>query len=238
MSQIETNPLLNPTHTVQLPMQNMQVKPTAQYTDFRNDPSFYVRNPSTTFSDEQMSFLKFSSKNKYLATATWPLSTVGQWYTLKLDFETIKQLIPVGLSFQSFMNLNRVMFSIKPTSNAYFQGYTKVFFLPTPINYYNVLFGIASPLPLERLWQLESVNISPKTSDEINFEVPVNFPLEFFKVLSDPVNQDLSTYTSNYEWGNLIFYAISPLNTTSSLTNLKFTISAQILDLSTAGTNL
>jgi len=238
MSQIETNPLLNPTHTVQLPMQALEVKPTTQSTNFRVDPSTFVRDSSTTFSDEQMSWLKFASKNKFIATATWPLTTIGPWYTQSLNFNLIKTLIPVGLNFQTFFNLNTLLISIKPTSNAFFQGYSKIFFVPTSTTYYSDLFDISVIGSLERLWQLESVNISPKTSDEINIEIPINFPLNFFKVIDDPVNTNMDSYMSNYSFGHLIFYAVSPLATTSSLTNLKFNISAQVTDLASAGTNI
>jgi len=237
MSQIETNPLLNPTHIVQLPMQTMEVKPTTQSTNFRVDPSSFVRSPLTNFSDEQMSWLKFASKNKFVATATWPISTIGSWYTLPLDFNLVKQLIPIGLSFQTFFNMNTLLISVKPTSNAFFQGYSKIFFVPTSTTYYADLFDFPAILPLERLWQLESVNISPKTSDEINLEIPINFPLEFFKVINDPINSVMDSYMSSYSWGHLLFYAVSPLNTTSTLTNLKFNISAQVPDLASAGTN-
>lgn len=240
MSQLETNPLNNPTIRVSNLTQVLDVKPPAQVTDFRFDPATSVK-PNQTFTIEQADWVKIAAKNKAIANADWVINTDGDWFTLDVDFALVKRLLTVGPSFNSFANFNTLMISIKTTNNAMFQGLTMVTWDNAPTNtFYFTVKGLpVSATDAKAIYsQFNRVNISPKTSGEINVLIPLNYPFEMFKFQkfgNSNYNYN-ADYLEPYRFGTLRFTTVSPLEAVAgSLTRLSFSISAQVMDLETAG---
>jgi len=237
MSQLETNPLDNPTVRVELPTQIMQVKPAVQTTDFQFLGSPLLRQPSSNFSMQQLDWIQIAKKNKLIDTYTWNISSSDPWLTLHIDFAFIRKIIPIGLSFNAYANLTHLLISLKPTNNPFFRGLSILTFIPHPVfNYHNKLFGYPLTNHLPHLSQFQRVVISPKTSGEINMLIPLNFPFNFWKTeLGSASNNRVANYMLTYQFGSLFTGVYSTLETTGTLTSLDYTLSAQVLDLSTAG---
>jgi len=245
MSQLETTPELNPTHLESHPTQQMLVKEPMIFIDLRSAPPQSLRGENSSFSVEQMDWVKIAQKNKYMHTYSWPVGSTVPWLEKEFRIEDILPLIPVGLKFNSYANFNAVLISIKPTNNAYFQGLTALCWDNAPsIQYYdNYLINVAASNA--RKFQFSKIMISPKDSGEINFLIPINFPFEFIKLFnpsllspSGPRNIAMARYFYRYSLGRLRTAVLSQLATTSTLTQLTFTMSGQVLDLHTAGLNI
>lgn len=235
MSQIETNPINTPTIKVENPTQVMHVKSPVQISNFHFDPLGLIRSQNSKFSIEQLDWQKLAQKNKYYTTYIWTLNSLDSWILQRIDWDFVKRFIPVGMRFNSFSNFNNFLISIKPTNNAFFKGLTMMTFDPAPSStFYSDIYEIDIN-SRERQYQLSKIAISPKTSGEINVLIPINFPFEFFKnnVTATPGN--VGDVLSNYPFGYLRSFVLSPLGTTSALTELAYTASAQVLDLQTAG---
>lgn len=236
MSQVETNPVVNPTVTVTNPNQIMQVKPTVQITNFSFEGTPMVRTQRPPFSLDQMDWLTLAEKNKYIASFTWNISSTGIIYTLELTPAVIRSLIPTGFTQNTFFDYDTVMFSIKSSANAFYQGYALVCFDPAPDPLYNENI-LGNARTIKDFWQYQNVKLSPKTSGEINFTIPLIYLLDKFKNPHGSLNQAaLDAYMNGYSLGRILVYVMAPLATTSAITTQRYTISGQVLDLSTSGT--
>jgi len=248
MSQLETNPLTNPTILETHPTQQMLVKPPAQIMDLRSTSLFFVRNQTTQFTMEQLDWIKLAMKNKYISTFIWHVSSGNSWFEKEFTIADLIPLIPIGLKFTSFKNFNTVLFSIKPTSNAFFAGLTMLCWDPAPTpSYYadiwNIDLTLTPDMGTHRKFQFNKMMISPKTADEFQFIIGINSPFNFFKTKhvstgGNPILPRLdllADYHDRYPLGRIRSGVLSQLNTTSPLTSLSFSLSGQILDLATAG---
>jgi len=235
MSQVETNPVLNPTTLVTNPNQIMQVKPAVQITNFSFEGSPMVRIQRPSFSLDQMSWLTLANKNKYIDTFTWNVSDSGTIYTLELTPNFINTLIPTGKTQNTFFDYDTVLFSIKSTANAFYQGYALICFDPAPTSNYNsTVFG--KTRTQADYWQYQNVKLSPKTTGEINFTIPLIYLLDKFRNVHAALNQgQLEDYMTSYSLGRIIVQVYAPLATNSSITNQRYTISGQVMDLATSG---
>jgi hypothetical protein len=233
MSQTETNPLMNPTIKVSLPTQEMEVKPPSIMDSVDLIP--FTRNVSN-FSIEQLDFTKLSQKNKILNTFDWTISAgESEIYSYQIDIAMLRTLMPITRKFMNFAQTSQLFLSIKPTNNAFFQGYANIFWDPSPSNDY-----------IERIWgqtinsytsfQFKCYPLTPKTSNEINFMVPINFPFQYIPLNPTDSVSPLDVYYRDYRFGRLRVYGVSPLRTTSPLIKLTQTVSGQLMDLATAGT--
>lgn len=232
MSQIETNPLNNPTIHISNPTQEMEVKP-ATISDTTTDMP--MLRDIVPFSVQNLNFADIAMKNKFLYSFDWSVGQVGTISEVAFTWEYLKILAPVSRDKFNFSNFTALLISIKPTANAFYQGLSMVHFDPAPdSDYYNVIFGITKTT--QSLLQLKNFPVSPKTSDEINLVIPINFPFKFF--YNDPSNaaSAFNTYLSDYVFGYLRFYNVSPLATTSPNLKLTYTVSGQLLDLTNAAT--
>lgn len=232
MSQLETNPLANPTTVVTLPTQVMEVLPPTIMDTLDLIP---LNRNNSGFSIQQLDWVQLAKKNKYLATFNWTRAgAFASWISFNFTVNTIKRLSPVARQRMNYANASTLMISIKPTSNAFFQGYSNLYWDPAPTSdYYNDILGIT--INSELTAQFKCYPISPKTSDEINLLVPINFPFDYM-LFSPGSSTTLTDYFDSYRFGSLRAVPFSPLATTSALVQLTYIMSGQVMDLKTAGT--
>lgn len=229
MSQIETNPLINDTIINRNPNQIVETLPAVQIHDFSTyNP--YNRHISS-FNIPQTDWVSIAATEKYFDDFTWSTSSANEIKTIEFSFDAVKKLIPVGLDFNSYANLNTIMINIKKTDNAFYQGALIIAFDPAPFaNYYSEFFGTEIQLP--QIWQFPKVMLSPKTSGDIILSIPINIPFEMFKINSD---EGLAGFLQSYSFGRLRFYVMDQLATMAPTQSLNYPIQAQIIDLSTSG---
>jgi hypothetical protein len=240
MSQVETNPLLNPTITETKPTQILQTLPSGTVTDFKRDDKSLIRTQGKIFSSPQLDWVKLAQKNKWIFTYRWPVNDSSIWMNYHVRIRDILNAVPIGTSFNAFGNFNTIKFSIKPTNNAYFKGCSILYWLPAPNSaFFSTFYSIANG-NLSKLWQLPHALISPKTSEQIDIYIPFNYPFEFFRTqqLGNTLQSVLSTYQLDYTLGFIRARPIVNLETTGTLTGLDFNVSIEVLDFETAGTNV
>lgn len=238
MSQPKTAPESNPTMIVSNPTQMLQVIPQVQVTNFQFDSVQDILEQKS-FSIEQLDWVKIAKKNKTIGNFLWVTSSTIAPYNLNVNMNFVRSLIPIGKSFNNFGKYTKLLITIKPTSNSLYQGLLGFFFDPSPTStYLQDYFGMdLSDIRIAH--QFQKVWISPENTNEINMLIPINYPFEFFKLLSAGTTTShgraLYDYTNNYSFGTLKTIVYSPLATTSTNNTLRFNVSAQILDLQTAG---
>jgi hypothetical protein len=241
MSQTETNPLNNPTIRVKNPTQIMDILPTAQSTNFLMDDSVYLRMRENPITIEQLDWVKLAKKNKYLANLNWATSSTGTIYTQLITPSFVNTLIPVGLDINTFINYDSLLLSLKNANNPFYAGLLLVTFDNAPSStYYGDIFGIT--LNARDMWQFSHIYISPKTDGESNILIPINYPFAYFKnprtgLPPNDTQLALNNWLTNYGFGCLRVFVLSPLVTTSTILTQSVTISGQVLDLSTGGLN-
>jgi hypothetical protein len=237
MSYITTAPETNPTSITQNPTQIMQVKPAVQVKDFANDNIESIKEEKT-FSITQLDWVKLAAKNKVVDNLTWVVGAADLVYSRDINLAFLSTLIPVGKDFNSFTNMHRIMFSFKLTFNANYAGKLAVIWNPSPFpDYLAVHFGFDLD-DLRVINLLQKVWLSPDNSEEVNIMIPVIFPWNYFKWGSKTplsLSAVLSTLSDNYNFGTLSTKVFSPLVSNSPVTSLRISVSAQIMDLSTAG---
>lgn len=237
MSELETNPLNNTTIQVENPNQIMVVKPTVQITNFSYDGSDRISVPRP-FSLNQLDWIQIAAKNKYFDSFDWNVGDVGIIRRITITPQFIRtNLIPLGTNFNTWFDYKNVLMSIKSAANPYYAGLLMVSFLSSwnvdPTNVKS-----AKVLSIRDLFQVPHVFISPKTSGEVNFLVPLNYPFEAFRNKPQgfgSAQTELELFMDNYVFGHIIISVLSPLATTSSKMKLTYTFSGQVLDLSTSG---
>ena len=241
MSQTETNPLNNPTIRVKNPTQVMDILPTAQSTNFLMDDSVYLRMGENPITIQQLDWVKLAQKNKYIFNVNWTTTSTGIISTTLITPQYLNSLIPVGLDFNTYINYDNVLFSVKNANNPFYAGLILLAFDNAPtISYYSDIFGLT--LNARDIWQLSHVYISPKTDGETNVMIPINYPFAYMKNPRSGLSPNdrefaLNSYLSNYGFGVLRFFVLSQLDTTSPVLNQNLTVSGQVLDLSTGGLN-
>lgn len=241
MSLLSTAPETNPTILETHPTQVMRVKPSVEIIDFTFDDISTVVD-TKTFQIEQLDWLKLSQKNKFIQFYTWPIDVSTTWMTIDFNRAFIDQLMPVGQAFNSFSKFTKVLISIKPTSNSLMQGLSVISYQPVPVgNFLNVAYNYNLTANPERIFQIPGKKfVSPNNSNELNFLVPINFPFEFFRwsAGSGGTPSDFQeNYIGSYQFGTLTIQNLIPLTTKSALTGLVYSVSAQVIDLQTAGLN-
>jgi hypothetical protein len=238
MSQLLTAPEINPTTNKKYPTQDMQVASTMQIVDFSLDS---VRNfmEQPKFSVEQLDWVKIARKNKTIGSFVWTTtSTVGP-YTLTVNQNFVRSLITIGKTFNAFTNYSRILITIKPTSNSQYQGLLGLAWDPSPSpTFYNDFCG-ADLTDIAIFQQFQTAWITPDNTAEFSFIIPLNYPFEFFRLINNNNNFSASNamynYMNDYVFGTIRTLIYSPLRTQSTLLGLSFNVSAQILDLQTAG---
>jgi hypothetical protein len=231
MSQLNTAPEINPTQQVNLPNQKMLVKDTAVDQTFTID-DIRRKIDNNTFLIPQMDYVKLTQKNRVIKNITWRLAG-GSFIidSLPLTFNAIRPLFPVGLDFNTFINFDKIQFSLKPTTNAYVQGLMCVAFLPEGGN--TTVDGVNVTNNAHHVWQIpKKFFVSPNASNEYNFQIPINFPFNFFHqgdTTAGTTSGALSTYMSNYRFGTLFFFEIVHLTTKTAITSFNYSLSAQLV---------
>lgn len=235
MAQLNTAPEINPTILDKLPNQLMLVKSPALETTFILD-DVKKEQDTKTFTIPQMDYVKLSFKNRVVANVPWNLTSVNLISQIPVDLAFVQSLLPIGRDFNSFVNFNTVRFSIKPTSTANMQGLMLVGWNNSAAD--SLVKGRTPPINIAYMWQLPNkFFISPNTSDEYNFDIPLNFPFNFFKwgVNSPGFSGSNHRYMNQYRFGILYFYVVVPLATKTSLTGLNYSVSAQLVDTQISG---
>jgi len=232
MSQTETNPNFNPTTTINLPKQQQQQMP-PKVTDF----SMYKSGPDRflNLNCNQMDWIKIASKNKYINTAIWSIDSSTPWYGKEIDVPFVESLMQVGREVQTFYSFSKVLISIQPTHQAFFQGNTKFAFDPAPNpNYYSIL---GYSIDDYGYYQFQTVDFSPKSTQSYNFLFPMNIPFAFlqFSSTNPTFNGPTEAYLKSYNMGRLRSRVYSELTTKGTNTSISYHVSAQIIDLKTEG---
>lgn len=238
MSQIATAPETNPTEVVNSFHQVLNVKPSVEIIDFGADDmsDMPIRN---SFVMSQPDWVKLASKNKYIEKFTWNLTDTGIIWSKDWTYDTLAPLIPSGIIENSYVKFSKVLISIKPTNNAFLKGMTYISCYNGPPLYSSVT-GTAVTTDNRVFYQLKHAPLSPQSSNEINFMLPINYPFEMFKtpiltVSTTNYSDKLAQYTRSYPLCSTYARVFDQLSTTSAVTSLDFTVSGQILDLELNG---
>lgn len=232
MSQLETNPLVNPTIVNRNPNQIIETLPAVQIHDFSLYNPF-MRHTSA-FGIPQTTWTAIAATEKYYQSFTWKIGDTGKLFDLEITWGNLKKLMPIGLSFNSYVNFDTIIFNIKKTDNAFYQGNLVIAFDPSPkVDFYKTFYK--QELSLAEIWQFQKVFLNPKTSGDIILSIPINFPFEFFK---NGTSTRLEEYMDDYSFGRLTFYVMEGLETQAPTTQLSYPIRAQLLNASTSGLNI
>lgn len=237
MSQLETNPLNTPTQLVVNPNQVMAVNPTANVTNFQWEDQLMIRYNKAQQQIQQLDWVKLANKNKFFDSFTWTIGATGNIWTKEITPRELLKLIPVGKNNNSFVDFNAVLFSLKNANNPFYAGYAVLYFdpAPTPDYYQNMIQGFTKTLA--NIWQFQTVPLSPKTADEVNFTIPLIYPFEKMRThrFGSTEPYPITDYLLDYPLGRLAVDVFSPLASTSPIVDLEYTLSAQILDLEITG---
>lgn len=232
MSQTETNPNFNPTTTVTLPKQQQQIME-PKVIDFTQQ--MHGQDNNLKLNCQQIDWIKLASKNKFIDKAVWNIDDDNSWYRKEIDPGFLKSLMQIGRDYQTFYSFDKVMISLQPTHQAFFQGNTKFAFDPSPSpSYYSDVLGYT--LTLESFYQFQTVDFSPKSTQSYNFLFPMNMPFAFLQLPSDAqFNGNTETYLDNYNMGRLRSAVFSTLTTKGTATSISYHVSGQIINLKTEG---
>lgn len=238
MSQLNTAPLINPTITETHPNQKMLVKAPAIVHNFCID-DVKMSNDNNYFSITQMDYIKFGQKNKVIQSFQWSSGGPRNLFRLPVDAGLVSSLLPVGELFNTYYNFNSITFSIKPTSNAFVQGLAMVTYINTAYQDGMEMWGIGDIYASDRrLWQIpKKFFISPNSSDEYNFTVPINMPFNFLKWGGTNISHTgvIAYNMGDYRYGFIDITQIVPFETKTDITKIDYVISAQLTDISTSG---
>lgn len=236
MSQLSTAPLTNPTIEVVNPNQQMLVKSAVQVVDFSFD-KIENKLQETTMNIDRMTWEKLAAKNHLINKYAWKVDIIDTWIDLDIDFDYITNLMILGKEVHNYSKFTRILFSLKPTNNPFFQGLSLLTVRNLPSkNYLEELYNVDST-QLTNAWQFPKMYIQPNDSNELNFMIPINYPFaKFANSLSTGTPESArGEYFKNYVTCQINAKTISPLTTTGTINQLVYTLSAQIIDLELAG---
>lgn len=237
MSQIETNPLQNPTTQLSLPKQIMNVKPSLGLINFLE--GLTIHDKSNEINYDQMDWTKIAAKNKFIAAPQWSISSPINWYTQEINPKFIFNFVQVARTVQTFFQYDILLMSIQPTFNPYFQGLVKFAFDPAPTpDYYSEILGIKMDDAL--FTQFMTFDVTPKSRDRKDMAIPMLTPFAYIArqpLGLDNGNVDAELYLYNYPMGRILNRVFSPLVTKSTNTSMQMHISAQVMNLKTEGMN-
>jgi len=229
MSQIETNPLFNPTTTIKKPKQQQEIKIPFQ-TDF--GIGIEAQSNSLNLNCNQMDWIKVSAKNKFIKTVTWTIDVSTPWFTQEINVPLILTLAQIGREYQTYFSFDRVKISIQPTHQAFFQGNTKIAFDPAPgPDYYTVILG--GSYTQSAFYQLQTVDFSPKTVQVYEFLCPMLAPFAFLSTTGNGINAETENYLNSYNMGRLVSNVFSTLTTKGTNTSIQYNVSGELLGLRT-----
>uniref|UniRef100_A0AAU8JNT8 Structural protein 1 n=1 Tax=Chipolycivirus sp. TaxID=2809300 RepID=A0AAU8JNT8_9VIRU len=229
MSQTETNPLFNPTMKVTHPKQQQQVM-IPRTIDF--GIGIEAQTSTLNLNCNQMDWIKVSQKNKFIKSVVWNIDQVTPWFTQEINMSLILSLSQIGRDFQAYFSFDRVMISIQPTHQAFFQGNTKIAYDPSPDpNYYSVILG--QGMTDAAFYQFQTVDFSPKSTQVYNFLCPMLTPFAFLAISGGGINVRTENYLNGYSMGRLVSYIYSPLTTNGANTSIQYNVSGQVLGLKT-----
>jgi len=236
MSQIETNPLLNPTTAQYKQNQILVSRPPLPV----NMPTFkapFIRNVED-LRTEQIDITSVAAMQKYIDTFDWTLTHTPDTSIYKYDvtLRNLLTLAPFGVNRQAFLNLKSLLMTIENTNNAFFQGSLLCYFDPAPNNYWSSVFGFTPSL--QQNFQFPGrFLIEPKTRNASQILIPINIPFNLFQHLmnNEDLNQEILDYVLDYSMGTFNVVVNVPLATKSTLTRHTFRVTGLINDLTTAG---
>ena len=232
MSQLETNPLVNSTIVTRNPNQIIETLPVVQVHDFSNyNP---LLRHTSSFGIPQTDWVSIAATEKFYESLTWKVGDTGSIKSMEMTWNNLKKLMPIGTDFNSYVNLDTILFNIKKTDNAFYQGSLIIAFDPSPSSsFYSDFHKI--DISLIHIWQLQHIFLNPKTSGDLIMSIPINLPFEFIKNGS---SSELESYMNDYSFGRLIFYVMDGLATQSTTLQLSYPIRAQLLNASTSGLHI
>lgn len=237
MSQLETNPLTNPTVQTILPKQIMNTNPSIGIVDFVEGLSYHDKSTEIKF--DQMDWVKIAAKNKYIASPLWNISSTDSWYTREINPQFVFSLSQVSRTIQTFFAYDALLVSIQPTIHAFFQGLTKFAFDPSPSeDYYQRILGFT--IDDAAFTQFITFDMTPKTRDRKDMLIPFLTPFAYITrqpVGIDDGNIDTEVYLYNYPMGRILSRVFSPLTTKGTNVAVQMHVSAQVINLRTEGMN-
>jgi len=236
MSQIETNPLLNPTTAQYKQNQILVSRPPLPI----NMPAFqapFIRNEEV-LRTEQADITSVAAMQKFIDSFDWTLTGTSNTvlYTYDVTLRNLLALAPFGIEKQAFLNLKSLLLTIENTNNAFFQGSLLVYFDPSPKGYWSNVFGFTPSLSQKFQFPGRFL-IEPKTRNASQILIPINIPFNLFQHLmnSENLNQQILDYVLDYSMGTLNVTVNAPLETKSPLTRHTFRVTGLLNDLTTAG---
>jgi hypothetical protein len=237
MSQLETNPLQNPTEQLNLPKQILNIKPTLGLINFIQDYSFHSKATEIKF--DQMDWVKISAKNKYFASPFWTINTTTSWFTQEIDPSFIFKFAQISRTYQTFFVYDALLISLQPTIHPFFQGLTKFAFDPAPTeDYYTRILGVT--IDDAAFAQFMTFDLTPKTRDRKDMLIPMLTPFAYITrqpLGLDDGNIDAENYLYNYPMGRIRTRVYSQLETKGTNVAVQMHFSGQIINLKTEGMN-
>jgi hypothetical protein len=231
MSQVETSPVLNNTTVTNINNQSIDTLPASIIYGFGTISPLY--NEMSSFTIPTSDWVQIAKMEKFFDSLTWSSTSTGIIKTIEINFSTLKKLVPAGQDLNTFLKYGSLMFSIKKTDNAYFQGQLMVAFDPSPDpDYFRYIFNKDDSPTLKHIWQLQHFMIQPKTSGDVNFTVPLNYVLNYVLLQKDAI---MYTQTQDYNLGRILFQVVAPLESKNEVTSLTYPIRASMINLDFGG---
>lgn len=237
MSYNKTDESLNTTVLEKHPTQDLHIRPYAQSIVGNMDAINSINDKP--FAVKDTDWLRISEKEKYFTSIIWPINIFYNWPLQNITWDFIRNLMPVGLDFNTFVKVKAVAFSFHPAINANAQGLFMVSFVPAPTtSYYTTVYSnVSSTTPFIR-WQAKKIMLSPNQTNSMEIIINNPVPYEFLRQPQSggSLNTALQNRLLSYSWGTLYGQTIVPLVTKSTnITDMTYVIRARLIGLDTAG---
>jgi len=232
MSQLETNPLVNPTTEIDKQNQKLEINQPQVLSPAL--PDDYIRQ-SVKFETQQLSITGAAGMYKLDRNVTWSLGQTPNTviYSLELTLANLLRFAPLGVPNQTFVNFDSVILEIPNSFNPFYQGSLLAFYDPSPSpGFYALVMGLT--LTRQVAWQFKNKDlIMPKNRAPFLMKVPVRLPFNFFQIRNP--ESTVSDYINNYSFGRIELMVNSKLMTTSTKVSQSLRVNVGFENFTTCG---
>lgn len=243
MSWLETTPKLTPTEQVAKPLQKLFGLPDAQQRNFGDLPANFMR-PTHGTKVTQLKFSDIPLKERFVETIEWPIGTTNPvlWYK-EINMSFLSSFMERTLDTFMLMDIDEITFTIRTNANAAYQGLMWLIWEPTPSsNWFHDIYDYS--ISLAEKSQLQRLEITPNTSGEYSFTIPIIYPFDMFLNPNLPTNAAsdsyiaMMNYTKNYTFGRIYLQNIISLESSNTTAvSLCYPISFSITGFNYGATN-
>ncbi|WRH07456.1 hypothetical protein [Picornaviridae sp.] len=226
MSYLKTTEELNPTKVIAHPTQKVETK--------EENPAILMALPISHLQSrpepgyKQFSWVDYAHKEKDFATFNWRIGVTDPLWTQRITMAAFAEIRPFAIDAQKFFTYDNIILKIMPTTNANFQGLSRMCYYPFPDPNFTTRAGIVlTPASTRRVI---SIDLTPADTEPVIMRIPNNMPLHWYRF----DNQ----YTMNYHLGFVTIQVISPLMSKSPTTQLSYTVRAYFEGFRTTGNNV